>query len=98
MNSIRRWRSGFVIVLTLALTACQGDRNFLNPQGEGAIHIANLWWIMLAIAAVIYVEVLLFTSMALFRGRRKHNGNSSEVNLNDLPPDLTPPSRASNRF
>jgi cytochrome c oxidase subunit 2 len=75
----------------LILTACQGATSFLNPRGEGAIHIANLWWIMLVIATVIYVEVLIFLGLALFHRDKK-------ARLTDQTPNVQPPSRNSRLF
>ena len=86
----RRCRDCLAILLTLPLTACQGQRSFLNPSGEGAMHIANLWWIMLIIGAVVYGQVLLFLGLALLRGRRK--------GADDQTPITTPPSRNSRLF
>jgi cytochrome c oxidase subunit 2 len=75
----------------LFLTACQGGNSFLNPRGEGAIHIANLWWIMLIIATVIYGAVLILLALALFR-------RSKRGALTDQTPNVEPPSRNSQRF
>jgi cytochrome c oxidase subunit 2 len=59
------------------------------------MEIANLWWIMLAIAAVVYVAVLVYVALALFRGGR---ARSASQNLNDLPPILEGPSPTSHTF
>lgn len=72
------------------LSACQGENSFLNPRGEGAVHIANLWWVMLAIGAVVYVQVVSLLVMALFRRRTSTSENDQ--------PDTSPPSRNSQRF
>ncbi len=87
----RRRSSCLVVALMLFLTACQGENYFLNPRGEGAIYIANLWWIMLTIAALIYVEVLVLLALALFR-------RSQRDTPMDAPPNVKPPSRNSRLF
>ncbi|MBC8171060.1 MAG: cytochrome c oxidase subunit II [Anaerolineae bacterium] len=79
---------GLALLGVWLLTGCQGENSFLNPRGEGATHIANLWWIMLIIGAVVYLQVLAFLALALFRRK------SSE----DDKPDISPPSLRSRNF
>lgn len=80
-----------LFALTMLLAGCQQAPSMLEPRGEGARHIANLWWIMLTIAAVIYVEVLLFTGLALLRGRKA-------ADPHDVTPVVAPDSRNSRLF
>jgi cytochrome c oxidase subunit 2 len=87
MKQYRPLRSGFIILSPLLLTACQGPTSILDPHGEGALHIANLWWIMLAIATVIYLLFLVYLVLALFRRSKQSPG--------DYTPILAPPSRTS---
>jgi cytochrome c oxidase subunit 2 len=75
----------------LALTACEGKSFAAGARGEGAIHIANLWWIMLIIGIVIYVEVLVLLGIALFRSR---NRQSAEA----LTPIIEPLSNRARNF
>jgi cytochrome c oxidase subunit II len=44
--------------LALALTACSGPQSALDPAGEGAARIADLFWIMAGGAALIWVLVI----------------------------------------
>ena len=92
MNTFcKRCAVWFGILLTLTLSACQGRVSALNPRGEGAIHIANLWWIMMIIGALIYVEVLIFLAIALFHRRSVRAGEEQR-------PNITPPSRNDRLF
>ncbi|MBN9057445.1 MAG: cytochrome c oxidase subunit II [Rhizobiales bacterium] len=57
----------------LALAGCTGDLSALDPAGPFAAAIADLWWLMLAGAAVIFLVVLGLFLLVLFRpgpGRR----------------------------
>jgi cytochrome c oxidase subunit 2 len=44
--------------LALALTACSGPQSALDPAGEGAARIADLFWIMTGGALLIWVLVI----------------------------------------
>lgn len=74
----------------LIIPACQAETSVLNPQGEGAEHIANLFTLMLIIGGLIYLQVMVYLGIALFR--RRSSGSKSDM------PDLSPPSRGSQRF
>jgi cytochrome c oxidase subunit II len=76
------------VLLTLILAACQGESSALNPHGEGAQHIANLFVVMLIIGAVVYIQVLSIFFMALFHRRT----------ASDDSPDVSPPSRSARTF
>ncbi len=82
-------RTRWIFLLPIVLASCQGELSVLNPQGDGAAHIANLWWIMLIVAAVIYLQVISFLALALFR-RRAIPENA--------PADPSPPSRGARNF
>lgn len=81
---------GIIILSPFLLSACQGPISILDPHGEGAFHIANLWWIMLAIATVIYLLVLVYLALALLQHRKQSAA--------DPTPILEPPSRTSHLF
>jgi cytochrome c oxidase subunit 2 len=46
------------LVSALALTACSGPQSALDPAGEGAARIADLFWVMLGGALLIWVLVI----------------------------------------
>lgn len=73
------------------LTACEAETSALNPRGEGATHIANLWIIMLIIGAVVYLQVISFIVLALFQRRQPEN-------VDALAPDTSPPSNRARNF
>ena len=54
----------------------------LHPAGEVAGHIANLWWVMLAVCTVVYVIVVSAAALAAFRRRRgaAPSGEGSDAN------------------
>lgn len=79
------------LILLLLLTACQGEMSALDPHGEGAMHIADLWIVMLIIGAVVYLQVISFLILALFHRR---SPNTSEIG----PPDVSPPSHTARMF
>lgn len=73
----------FATSCMFVLSACQGETSILNPRGEGATHIANLWWIMFIIGMVVYLQVISFLAYALFRRRES---SISEANNADISP------------
>lgn len=89
MNRFGRWILSFVLLFTAS--ACQAENSSLNPQGEGALHIANLWIVMLIVAAVVYLQVISLFFLALFRRRSVE----SEA---DLEPNTAPPSTLARNF
>lgn len=69
------------LYLMQQLTAQQPSA--LDPHGPAAREVATLWWVMLAIAAVVFVLVLVLLLLPLLRGRHAPiaDGNS----LRDAP-------------
>lgn len=51
----------------LPLAGCTGDLSALDPAGPFAAAIADLWWLMLAGASVIFLAVLGLFLLILFR-------------------------------
>ena len=51
----------------------------LDPAGPGARRIAGLWWLLLAIATVVFVVVLGFLAVAVVRSRRTDLTISEQV-------------------
>jgi cytochrome c oxidase subunit 2 len=101
MNQVRQCNSGIIIFVSLlfsalVLSGCQGATSILNPQGEGTQHIANLWWIMLGIATAIYLLVLLYMAIALFRRTRRESSDTPYQIVE--PPVVDAPTRTSRLF
>lgn len=59
-----------VAVATLATTACSGSPSSLDPKGPSANRIADLWWIMAAIAGAVFLLVVVLLAYALLHRRR----------------------------
>jgi cytochrome c oxidase subunit 2 len=58
-------------VATSLLTAgCAGNPNALNPQGQGAAEISNLWWLMITLATLVSILVIALLVGTWVRGRR----------------------------
>jgi cytochrome c oxidase subunit II len=53
----------------LPVSGCAGAQSSLAPSGPGAARIADLWWLMLALGALVYVVVLALLFTALLRRR-----------------------------
>jgi cytochrome c oxidase subunit II len=66
-------RSSFPLLL---LTGCSGAQHALDPAGPAAARIAGLWWEMFILASIITIVVLVILSIAVQRGRRRHQGDS----------------------
>jgi cytochrome c oxidase subunit 2 len=54
----------------LWLSGCQGMQSALDPAGPQAARISELWWVMLAVCAAVFVLVLGVLLYAVFRPRR----------------------------
>jgi cytochrome c oxidase subunit 2 len=52
------------------LAGCAGAHHVLDPAGPQAAHIADDWWVLLAICTAVYVLVLLVLVAAIVRRRR----------------------------
>lgn len=78
------------LTVTLLIAGCQSERSSLNPRGEGAQSIANLWMLMLLIGTIVYSQVVSVLIFALFRRREETDENA--------PPDKSPTSRNARLF
>lgn len=65
---VRRFVS--LMVLALAAAACGGDASTLDPAGPRAARIADLTWLMTAIALVVFLIVLALLAIAVLRRDR----------------------------
>ncbi|MHB8671831.1 MAG: cytochrome c oxidase subunit II [Acidimicrobiales bacterium] len=67
----RRPTLGASLVLVAALlTACaHAAPSALDPHGRGAERVAGLWWLLLAVAAAVFVFVMAVLGVALMRRR-----------------------------
>jgi cytochrome c oxidase subunit 2 len=55
----------------IRLAAAIADSSILDPSGNEARHIAGAWWVMFALAIVVYIGVAGFIVVAVVRGRRR---------------------------
>jgi cytochrome c oxidase subunit 2 len=53
--------------LSLVLAGCANAPSIVDPQGPAAREIANLWWILLALATVVFLGVVGYLWVALTR-------------------------------
>jgi hypothetical protein len=51
------------------LSGCAGNHFALNPASDEAGLIANLWWIMLGAATIIFIIVLALLLISILRGQ-----------------------------
>ncbi|MBW8816178.1 MAG: cytochrome c oxidase subunit II [Caulobacterales bacterium] len=58
----------------LALAACSGAQDSLNPAGDQAAHTQDVWRLMLIVCGAMYVLVMAFLGWALWRARRALDG------------------------
>ncbi len=59
------------VVLAVTLSACgDGSPSMLDHHGPEARHVAGVWWLMFAMAAVVYVVVAGLVVVAILKGRR----------------------------
>jgi cytochrome c oxidase subunit 2 len=74
---------------TLILAGCGGIQSPLAPAGEQAGRIASLFWLMMAVCGFMYLLVLLFLGLGLWRSRRGGGGVPVEPNINPADRGLT---------
>ena len=55
--------------MVLLLAGCAGAPSLLDTRGPQAARIADLWWLMLGLATVVFVLVVGLLAVALFRRR-----------------------------
>ncbi|HEY9088218.1 MAG TPA: cytochrome c oxidase subunit II [Anaerolineaceae bacterium] len=78
MNWLKRYRyAGAAFFLSSLLSACTAAPispanmpSMLEPQGPAAARLAELWWLMFGLGALIFLLVVALMFAALSRGRR----------------------------
>lgn len=60
-----------LVAAALLLAACDGVQSTLEPNGPAAKSIADLWWVLFAVAAVVFVIVCALLAFALFHKGRE---------------------------
>jgi cytochrome c oxidase subunit II len=68
-----RLRICVCVLISLMLAACEGMPSPLAPRGPGAARAADLWWLMLGIAVLIYIFVMGLLLWALFRRKQENS-------------------------
>jgi cytochrome c oxidase subunit II len=63
-------------ILTGTLGACEGQQRVLDTRSAEAARIADLWWVMLVIAAVVCVLYTIVLGLACFRAVHRQRGNA----------------------
>ncbi|MDO9465880.1 MAG: cytochrome c oxidase subunit II [Thiobacillus sp.] len=63
----------FAACAPLLLVACAGPQSTLAPDGPAARIVADLWWAMFIVAALVLLAVVGLWVHALFRPHREHD-------------------------
>jgi cytochrome c oxidase subunit 2 len=71
-TSLRRRRAFLAFLFLVPLLGCEGPQSALDPSGTSARQIAQLWWVMLSGAIVIYVIVIGTAVFATRMSPRPH--------------------------
>jgi len=75
MGTLRRFRPAVAWVALAAgaalLGGCADSPSAIDPQGPRASSIATLWWVLLAIGALVWIIVMVLLLLAVFRRRRE---------------------------
>ena len=64
------WVLPVLVASALLLSGCQAAPSTLSPRGPAAERLADLWWVLFSVAAVVFVLVMGLLTYALFRSRR----------------------------
>jgi cytochrome c oxidase subunit II len=65
----------------MVVAGCGGAASALEPRGPRAAEIASLWWLMLALASIVYVVVVAILAHGLFRRRRAERPGQDAARL-----------------
>lgn len=79
-------------VAALALTACTGPENMLDPAGPAAGRIAGLWWYLFVLGTAVFIAVVALFTVPLVRRRRAGSAGDG------APPDLSGEEGTSRRW
>jgi cytochrome c oxidase subunit 2 len=90
-TTITRYGVLFCLSLLLGFSVHAQDVSVFEPYSEDARQIAGLWLVMLVVATLVYIQVVSFLLIALFRKRRT-NAEAAAT------PDISPPSRNTRLF
>ncbi len=72
------------VAAALVTVGCGGDPpSALNPKGPQAERIAEVWWLMFAMATAVYVVVAGLIIAAAMRGRRAPEGEGRPSRITD---------------
>jgi cytochrome c oxidase subunit 2 len=83
---MRARRGGVPVCIALLTAGCEGIQSALDPAGRQAQHLAEIWWVMLAVLMAVYVIVLICLAVAALRRRREN-----------LSGTIVPPERQADR-
>jgi cytochrome c oxidase subunit II len=60
-------RAAVYIGIAISLSDCTGPLSTLEPNGPASASIANLWWVMLAVAAGLFALVMILFTLVIIR-------------------------------
>lgn len=66
-------------LLALGIVACSGNPSALDPAGPGAERIAGLFWLMLGVAALIWLLTVSAAAAAFWVGRKRVDARLDEA-------------------
>ena len=75
------YRVGPAIVAAGLVSACRDSPSALDPKGPAAETIADLWWFMFVLAALVFAAVVGLLLYALFRPRRDQGAGLADSRL-----------------
>jgi cytochrome c oxidase subunit 2 len=59
-DGLKQRHGAIICVLLISAAACVGPTSTLHTRGPAAASIANLWWLLTALAGVVFVAVMAF--------------------------------------
>lgn len=72
LNRSGRRLALLTLPMLLWLSGCDNRPSMLDPQGPAAARVTDLWWLLFWMATGVFIVVLGFLLLALFRQRRSH--------------------------
>src|SRR4051812_33799245 len=81
----RRWPVVIAGSLILLLNGCRSQRSVVMPTSPQALEISTLWWIFFGVTAAVYLAVMAFLVVAIFRTKRNAGSPDSASTVAQEP-------------
>ncbi len=75
-NRRSRGYVGFWLLAVVGLMGCGESPAIFNAAGQAAVEINRLWWLLFGLGSAVYVAVISYLLLALYRRRQPHTAGT----------------------